>query len=234
MADCRTVRRRRIVRGLAAAGLVCLFAWTGLGGCRRVASQDAETPASLLVHLCNLHRQHAYKEMESMVEPARVGILVNTLMAVDQLLQAGAQLQQTAEQRLGPRAAVVCDISDVADYLGPFSRNMAVVSTRIEGDRAIVVYQAGSRVPVERAEVRRTAGRWIYVPDEPDEGLPALLLLLTDRMVRLRGEAESGTYEEGAFIEEYGRQVIAPLQAHLQEAARQRQEKAKAAATQAS
>lgn len=227
-------RQHRIVRRLAAAGLVCLCVWTGAAGCRRSTNQDSDGPGKLLVQLCDLHRQHGYKEMESLVDPDRVGVMINTLMAVDQLLDAGAQLQQTAEQRLGPTAAVVCDISDVADYLGPFSRNMQVVSTRMEGDRAIVVYQVGERVPVERAEVRRMAGRWRYVPDEPDQALPALLMQLTDRMVRLRNEAESGAYEEAPFIEEYARQVIGPLQAHLQEAARQRQEKAKAATTQPS
>ena len=120
-------------------------------------------------------------------------------MAMDRLLQAATQLQQTAEQRLGPAAAVVCDISDLADYLGPFSRNVQIVSTRIEGDTAIVVYQVGERVPVERAEVRRMAGRWRYMPDEPDYALPTLLLQLTDAMIHLHSQAESGTYREAGF-----------------------------------
>jgi hypothetical protein len=212
-------------------GLVCLCALANTAGCRRSSGQADTAPGDVLVRLCDLHRQHGYKDMESLVDPARVATTINTLMALDRLLQTGAQLQQTAEQRVGPTAAVVCDISDVADYLGPFSRNVQVVSTRVEGNRALVTFQVGERVPVERAELRRIADRWRYVPDEPDEALPGLLMGLTDRMVRLQSEVEAGPYDEQALIQEYASQVLAPLQAHLAEAARQRQEKARLAAT---
>jgi hypothetical protein len=229
MAD-RDLWRFARTRRLGAGRLVCLCACLLACGCHRSSSEgDADAPARLFARLRELHEQHGYKAMESLVDPDRCAVLVDTLMAVDGFLQAGAQLQRAAE-RLGPTAAVICDIRSLADYLGPFSRKVQIVSTRIEGDTAVVAYQVGERVPVERAEMRWVSGRWRYMPDEPDYELPKLLTRLADRMDALRSEAEAGTVAEQTFIDEYTRQVLTPLQTHLLEAAGQRREQAIAAA----
>lgn len=213
---------------------MCLFLCLGACGCHRSDGQhDSDGPVRLFVRLRVLHQQHGYKEMESLVDPGRCTVLVNTLMAVDGFMQAAARLHEATE-RLGPTAAVLCDVSYLAEYLGPFSRNVQIVSTRIEGDTAWVVYQVGERVPVERAEMRRVSGRWRYVPDEPDDDLPRLLTQLADRLTYLRKEAEAGAYAEQMFIEEYTRQILTPLRAHLVEAAGQRQARATAAASRTS
>ncbi len=224
------IRRIARLRRLGPGRLVCLCACLLAPGCHRSSGEDnPEGPARLFARLREMHQQHGYKEMESLVDPGRCRVLVDTLMAVDGFMQAAAQLHEVTE-RLGPTAAVVCDISSLADYLGPFSRNVQIVSTRIEGDSALVVYQVGERVPVERAEMRWVSGRWRYVPDEPDYELARLLGRLADRLKDLRTEAEAGTYSEQTFIDEYNRQVLTPLRAHLLEVARQRQERATAAA----
>ncbi len=220
-------RFRRLGVGCLLCLCVCLLA----PGCRRSCGQDSpEAPARLFARLRELHQQHGYKEMESLIDPGRCTVLVDTLMAVDGFMQAAARLHDVTE-RLGPTAAVVCDISSLADYLGPFSRNVQIVATRIEGDTAFVVYQVGSRVPVERAEMRWSSGRWRYVPDEPDYELPRLLEKLAERLDDLRGEADAGAYTEQTFIDEYTRQVLTPLRAHLLEDDRQRQKQALAATT---
>ncbi len=214
---------------LAAVALACLCGLLAAGCNRSASADDPDAPARLLLHLRDLRQQHGYKDMESLVDPARVGVMVDGLMAVDRLLQEGDLLRRTAEEKVGPTAAVVCDVSGLAAYLGPFSRDVQVVSTRIDGDTAIVAYQVGQRVPVERAEFRRDGGAWRYMPDEPDEALPRLLARLADRVAVLRRQAEDGVNSEQAFIDEFVAQVVSPLRDHLEEAARQREEKAKAA-----
>ncbi len=209
---CRHTPRQRV-------GLVCLCLLLPLVGCGGSRDTEAEVPARLLSDLRELHRQHRYKDMESLVETGRAGPLIDTLMAVDRLLAASRQLQQTAEKHIGPRAAVACDLGDLADYLGPFSRHVQIVSTRLEDDgTAQVAYRVGQRVPLERAEIRRVAGRWRYIPDKPDPALPRLLMDLTERMGRLDAMAPAQTWTEQAFIDEYAARIVAPLQAHMQAA----------------
>jgi hypothetical protein len=60
------------------------------------------------------------------------------------------------------------------------------------------------------------------VPDEPDYELPKLLGQLADRMDTLQSEAEAGLYTEQAFLDEYSRRIVEPLQAHLKETAKRR------------
>jgi hypothetical protein len=207
---------------LVATGLACLCACLPPLGCARKPPEDPEAHVRLLLHLRDLQHNQNYKEMESLVDPSRARVLIDTLMAMDHLLLATTQLQQTAEQRLGPRAAVVCNLASLADYLGPFSRNVQIVSTRIDGDAATITYQVGERVPVERARIHRVSGQWRYMPDEPDYVLPTLLRQLTDAMLHLRSQTEAGDYTEPTFIEEYTRQVVTPLQTHLEKPAAQR------------
>ncbi len=223
--------RHRCPGWIAAASvgwLCCCLLSAGCG--RSAAADDPDAPAHLLLRLRDLRQQHGYKDMESLVDAGRVGVMVDGLMAVDRLLQEGELLRRTAEEKVGPTAAVVCDISGLAAYLGPFSRDVRVVSSRIEGDTAIVTYQVGERVPVERAEFRRANGAWRYMPDEPDDVLPRLLARMADRMAALRRQAEEGVHTEQAFIDEFAAQVITPLRTHLEEVAKQREEKAKATA----
>jgi hypothetical protein len=208
--------------GWLTSGLACLCALLPLPGCSRQAAEDPEAPVRLLLQLRDLQHNHSYKELESLVDPSRTRVLIDTLMAMDSLLLASTQLERTAEQRLGPRAAVICNLASLADYLGPFSRNVQIVSTRIDGDTATVAYQVGERVPIERAQVLRVDGQWRYMPDEPDYALPPLLRQLTDAMVRLHSRAEAGAYTEEAFVEDYTRQVLTPLQAHIEKTAAKR------------
>ncbi len=220
--------QQRKYRSRLAAALLCVV--LAVPGCGRSREQDdPEAPTKIVTRLRDLHRQHSYRNMEPLVDPPRCRMLIDTLMAVDRLLLTASQLQQTAEQRLGPTAAVVCDISSLGDYLGPFSRKVQIISTRLQADTAFVAYQVGERVPIERAEVRHVSGQWRFMPDEPDPQLPDLLRHLTERMDALRTAAQAGTYSEQAFIEEYAAQVVTPLMAHLREVDRQRRERAKAA-----
>jgi hypothetical protein len=194
----------------------CLCVVVLIGGCRRSTPQaEPEGPAKLFSQLRLVHETCRYTELESLVQPSRLATLVRTLMAVDRLLTASQQLQETAEQHVGPTAAEVCNLGVLADYLGPFSRNATIVSTRIEGDKAWVSYQVGERVPIERVQMRLEGARWRYMPDEADEGLPDLLRDLTDKLLQLKVEAQSGVYNEPAFVEEYARRIQEPLAAHL-------------------
>lgn len=196
----------------------CLCVVALIGGCRRSAPQaDPQGPAKLFDQLRLVHQECRYTELESLVDSNRLATLVRTLMAVDRLLTASQQLREAAEKHVGPTAAEVCNLSILADYLGPFSRNTTIVSTRIENDRAWVSFQVGERVPIERAQMRFEAGKWRYVPDDADEKLPNLLRELTDRLVALKAKALDGTYNEPAFIEEYAQQIQTPLAAHLAE-----------------
>lgn len=198
--------------------MICLCLLVLAGGCRKQAPQiDPEGPGKLIAQLRLVHKQQRYKELDSMVDPSQLTTLVRTLMAVDRLLTVSAQIQEAAEQHVGPTAAEMCDMSVLADYLGPFSRNVHVVSTRVDGDKAVVCYQVGERVPVQRAQMRWQAGRWVFMPDDADETLPDVLLEITDRLVALKAEVLKGTYDEPAFIEAYAAQVQQPLAAHLEQ-----------------
>lgn len=198
------------------AAMIALAAVLPIAGCGKDEPQiDPEGPGRLLAQMQQAYQQRRYKDLEGAIEPGRGDALIRTLMAVDRLTAASRELQQTAGKRVGPTAAVACDLGVMADYLGPFSRKVSPVHTRLEGSTAWVAYQVSERVPIERAEMRWHDGRWWYVPDEADAELPALLELLTDRLFALRQAAEAGTYDEKAFLEEYARRIREPLAAHL-------------------
>ncbi len=205
--------------GWVGLGLMCLIVLPA--GCGRSgANVDKEGPAKLLGQLRAVQRQRQYGRLESLVEPAKLAPLVRTLMAVDRLLTASRQLQEVAEQHVGPTAAEVCNMDPLADYLGPFSRRVKIVSTEIDGETAWVAYQVGDRIPIERAEMRLRNGRWVYVPDEADKALPDLLIELTDRLVALKAKVLAEHWNELAFIDEYQREIRQPLAAHLAEVER--------------
>lgn len=198
--------------------ILCLCAVLMVTGCRESAAPVVDNgPVLLFEQMRDVHQSRRYTELEPLVDAKRLPTLLRTLMAVDRLLTVSAQLADTAARRLGPTAGQVCDLSVLADYLGPFSRRARALSTRIDGDEATVVYQVGERIPIERVQMHRLAGRWIYVPDAADERLPDLLNQLTDHLVALKAEAQQGTFDERAFIDEYVRRVQQPLATHLEQ-----------------
>jgi len=212
-------KARRVVHALLLCGAVAV------AGCGKPAGRaERGDPASVLKKVRSLHRQHRYMELESLVEPQRAVPLIDTLMSVDRLLEAGRRLRQAAEEKLGPTAAVVCNLDPLADFLGPFSRQVRIVSQRIDGDEAYVAYQVGDRVPIERARMKRISGAWRYVPDEPDPQLSKLLLQLSENIDALYKSVRAGKYDEREFIEEYKSQVLEPLRAHWAKANAERKD----------
>jgi len=211
-------KARRVVRALLLCGAVAV------AGCGKPAGGGRAEPAAVLQEMRRLHHQRRYKQLERLVEPQRAVPLIDTLMSVDRLLEAGGRLRQAAEEKLGPTAAVVCNLDPLADFLGPFSRQVRIVSQRIDGDEAYVAYQVGDRVPIERARMKRISGAWRYVPDEPDPQLSKLLLQLSENIDALYKSVRAGKYDEREFIEEYKSQVLEPLRAHWAKANAERKD----------
>jgi len=188
-----------------------------LAGCRGRSSADEADPAALFRQMRQLHATRRYRQLESMIWPQRAGVLIDTLMAVDRLIDGSERLRRVVAERLGDSAAFAVTLGQLRNFLGPFSRDVEVVSVNRSDGRATVVYQVRDALPLRRAEMRLQAGRWYYVPDEPQAGLLQLIRRLTEEVESLTQQVLDGTLDKPAFLRAYRQRVIERLSRYAAE-----------------
>jgi hypothetical protein len=155
------------------------------------ASSPAD-PVATLQAIRQWHRARQYRLIEQYVVPDRRAHLVDTLVAVDQVLAADRRLRDVLGSQFGPEAALWLDLSFLEFRLGPFSRQVTVVQSRSHDRGATVTIQIADRVPlVDVAFVQNDAGRWQYQPDEPIPDMPKLLGRLAGALDALADEMSS-------------------------------------------
>ena len=159
------------------------------GACDRATEQSSETkippnatvdkalpsaPASPIdtVRACHaLRNAGQFRQAAEMVVPERRDAVLDLLLSVDRLTVANRELERAVREHIGAATATVFSRPGVANIVGVFSRDVEVVSERVESDRAEVTIQVASRVPLERVALVRRGGVWLIETDPPVPGL---------------------------------------------------------------
>ena len=156
------------------------------GACNRATEQSPETkvapagksissaPASPIdtVRACHaLRNSGQLRQAAEMVVPERRDAVLDLLLSVDRLTIANRELERAVRERIGAATATVFSRPGVANIIGVFSRDVEVLSERIDSDRAEVTIQVDSRVPLQRVSLVRLGGVWLIETDPPVPGL---------------------------------------------------------------
>jgi len=160
-----------------------------IGACERATEQSPQAevtpavsvdkalpsaPASPIetVRACHVLRNEGQlRQAAEMVVPERRDAVLDLLLSVDRLTIANRELERAVRERIGAATATVFSRPGVANIIGVFSRDVEMVSQRVESDRAEVTIQVASRVPLERVSLVRRGGIWLIETDPPVPGL---------------------------------------------------------------
>lgn len=119
--------------------------------------------------------------------------VLDLVRAVDQLIAAENVLQDAVRKTVGEGSALrFHQRMQVANIIGPLSRDVEVVSELVEGTRAQVTFQVAGRVPLEQVKLVQEGGRWRVRTDEPIPGLADALRDLAGVTRRFAGEIPRG------------------------------------------
>ena len=184
------------------AALMLLLATTGCARENDVAAptppaatpvMPAETASIALSPRQVVEKLHEYRlagkydELQELVVPEQRSAIVELVLSVDELIAAESALSHAIQERVGEGSAVRFERrAQVANILGPLSRDVNVMAQHLDGDRATVEIQVAGRVPLERVELHREGGVWRIHPDKPIPGLAEELRNLADATRRVR------------------------------------------------
>jgi hypothetical protein len=187
-------------RAIWASGLVlALIAATGCdrGGAAPAlpaATQTADAPRQTLQRLIELRGQRRYADMPPLIVPEAGGPVVNTLVALDEFLDANRRLCDWVRDHVGVGVAETIDQSYLGANLGIFSPHVELLDVGIVGDGATASFTADGRLPAKIARLRRIADTWRYDPESGySEYLPAAFRDMARGLDAVRGELERGT-----------------------------------------
>lgn len=121
-------------------------------------------PGETVTALTKLRAERQYAALRALIVPGRGHAVVETLMAVDEFLDANRALCNWIRDEAGIGLSETIDQSWMADALGVFGRHVAVLDESIAGDWARVGYVVNDRLPALEAELRIVDGRWAYDP----------------------------------------------------------------------
>jgi len=203
---------------------ICLVVLVGLAvvaGCRRRApdsagAQDASPadPADTLRSIRQWYQAGQYRLIEPYVVAERRTQLVDTLMAVDQVLGASRRLREVVSDQLGVDAAHAWDLSSLQYSMGPFSRDVEIIRSQQQDGRATVVIQVAQRIPLLDVQfVQEQGGRWQYAPDDPITGLSDGLRKLARSLNDLADDLVKTRLTRPQFKQRFDRQVLPRIDA---------------------
>ena len=154
-------------------------------------SLPSEMSSSATVnHVRRLRNEGRLAELEEFLGADQRRDVVELIQSVDQLLYANRVLQARVEAHLGMATAAAFDRSEAANAIGVFSRDVEVISERVDGDRATVLIQVAGRVPLEEVQLLRVDGAWRLTTDPPIAGVAEEIRNLADALLRCSRRAE--------------------------------------------
>jgi len=148
------------------------------------------SPADTVDHVFRLRNEGRLAELEAYLGVDQRRDVVELIQSVDQLLLANRVLQERIEVHLGMATAAAFDRSEAANAIGVFSRDVEVISARVDGDRAAVFIQVAGRVPLEEIQLDRVDGAWRLTTDPPIAGVAQEIRNLADVLLRCGRRAE--------------------------------------------
>lgn len=143
------------------------------------------TPADVVRRVHEARLAGRISEVKRHLHPGQSSVVASLLHAVDRVVYANSVLQAAVTKTIGPASARAFDRSGVENAIDVFSKDVEVLSERIDGDTATVTIQVARRVPLSEVHLVRWNGRWVIRTDQPIEGLVPELLELAKVMVRL-------------------------------------------------
>lgn len=155
-----------------------------------VPEQSGMSPANTVNHVRRLRTEGRLAELEACLGADQRRDVVELIQSVDQLLYANRILQRRIETHLGMATAAAFDRSQAANAIGVFSRDVEVISERVDGDRAVVLIQVAGRVPLEEVHLHRVDGAWRLTTDPPIAGVAQEIRNLADVLLRCSRRAE--------------------------------------------
>jgi hypothetical protein len=171
-------------------------------------------PVATLDALRRCHQSRQYRQLEPLVVADRRNELVEALMGVDQLLAANRRLKELVAERIGTETVPWWDLSLIENGLGPFSRDIDVVASRVDELHARVTIQVAKRVPLLHIEfAREPAGSWRYIPDAPISGMGQRLRELARSLDSLADQIRNNGVTPEQFERRFRQQVLPLLQA---------------------
>jgi hypothetical protein len=181
----------------------------GMHGCGGESSTSPADPADVLRKMRQQYEAGRYRLIEPYIAAERRVQLVDTLIAVDQVLVANRRLQSVVTEHYGPGAALVWDLGELEYHVGPFSRNAQIIRSEKRGQKATVVIQIAERIPLQDIHfVQNKEGGWQYLPDQPIEGMPAGLRRLARKMDELSETLQGGEVTQNQFEQRYRTEVL--------------------------
>lgn len=145
------------------------------------------------VRLVNQHRRDGrLAALGPLLLPQQRPHIIELIQSVDRLRWANQVLTESVAKRVGESTAKAFDRAELANIIGVFSWDVAVIDETIEGDRATVSFQIGDRLPLERVQLLRQQGGWVIQTDPPIPQIAGELLKLAEVMSTVARQVDKG------------------------------------------
>jgi len=131
------------------------------------AHLDAESPIALVRRAHDLRLAGRLDALEAVIDPKQARDVVSLLFALDRLARADHTLGLAIKKAFGSAVAREFDHQALVNAAGVFSRDVDLVSERIDGDHATVTFQVAKRVPLDEVALVKLNGEWRIRTDDP-------------------------------------------------------------------
>jgi hypothetical protein len=158
-------------------GLTFLGLLPGVLGCSRPPSgqnpqagsrRPPVSPKETVARLIRAREANDYHGMTPLIVPERAADVVNTLVAVDDFLNASQQLCDLVRREVGLGLAETIDQSGRAQYLDIFSKYVELLDETSTGKTATVSFTVDGQLPARETRLRLVDGTWRYDPGPGD------------------------------------------------------------------
>ncbi len=106
--------------------------------------------------------------MQDLIVPDYRTEILELILSVDELVAAELKFQNSVREVVGEGTATYfAHRMQVANIVGPFSRDVEAVSETITGNTARVAIQVAGRVPLEEVALTNLEGKWLVQSDKP-------------------------------------------------------------------
>lgn len=147
----------------------------------RTAAKPERSPRETLEQLIATRAARSYQAMDPFILPGGAHQVVNTLMAVDEFLQANRALCDYVRDEFASGLAQSIDQSHWGAHLDVFSHFVELIDEQIDADTATVSFRVDQQLPLRRARLVLIDGQWRY---DPGDGYDARLPAAFQRMAR--------------------------------------------------
>ncbi len=151
------------------------------------------TPTETIHRLRKFRTDARYSKIEPHLQPVQASVVLDLLRATDRLNLATLLLHRRVTEHMGTAAGQRFNYDQTANLVGIFSRDVTLLTEKIDDDHATLSYQIAGHVPLETAEFVRKNDRWILSTD-PVAGVPEQILELAFIIERISANLNKTQY----------------------------------------